>query len=254
MGGRQATKHESNSSERYFIVRVMKTGSSTLIEQVKENFHPHEVFPAGGIDVHAHDVRGAMSIPYLLGLPSQRREEIRVYIGHFPYIAYEMLGVPCTTVTLLRDPVARTISHLKHAKRHQPRLRELPIEAVYEDPFVFGSLVHNYQAKYFAMTESDPLDGVMDVIAIDECRLAIAKANLDRIDVLGLTERYDDFLADLRARFGWSVRSDVAKNVSTEPWNVSNALRRRIEDDNAVDVEFYEYARALHATRQGRIR
>jgi hypothetical protein len=241
---------DADAAQRLFVVRVMKTGSSTLLRQVQRNFPPAQVFPADGVDVKPGDIRGGLSIPYLLSLPSERRAEIRVYIGHFPYIAYQMLGVACVTATILRDPIARAVSHLKHAKRRQPMFRDFAIDAIYEDPLAFGSLLHNYQAKYFAMTPSDPLEGVMDIIDIDDRRLSLAKTNLEQIDVLGLTEHYGEFLEELRMRLGWSVPTRSATNVSTERWEPSAALRRRIEADNAADIEFYEYALALHEKRQ----
>lgn len=238
--------------QRYFVVRVMKTGSTTLVEHLHQNFGPGEVYPTGGLDVKPGNIRAAVSIPHLVNLPSERRAQVRVFMGHFPYIAYEMLGIECPTITILREPIARAISHLRHAKL-QPRFRDVPIEEIYEDPFASASFFRNHQAKYFAMRPTDPLTGIMDDIEIDEGRLALAKATLDRVDVVGLIDDYDAFLDDLGERYGWSLEPEVATNVSTDPWEPSAALRRRIEADNLADIEFYEYARALHATRRAEV-
>ena len=80
-----------------------------------------------------------------------------------------------------------------------------------------------------------------------------AKANLAKVDVLGLNEGYGDFVADLRRRFGWwpsGLNSPARTNVSSEPWAVSEALRRQIARDNALDLEFYDYARQLVEQRR----
>ncbi len=88
---------------------------------------------------------------------------------------------------------------------------------------------------------------------IDAARLDQAKANLAKVDVVGLNESYGDFLEVLHNQFGWwpnGVKEQARANVSSEGWNVPAALRARIADDLAVDLEFYEYARELVADRR----
>ena len=240
---------DARGARRFFVVRVMKTATTTLLRHSIDNFGVRGVYPVGGIDLTPGDIRPAQSIPYLLNLPEERLAEIRVFIGHFPLIAYEMLGIECVTVTLLRDPIARIISHVVQAQRI-PTYKDLSFEEIYEDPMVFPFFLHNHQAKYFAMRPDDRLAGIMDPIDIDDSRLALAKANLERIDVIGLTESLDEFLDEIRVRFGWSIRPDVAENVSTQKWEPSAAFRRKIEADNAADIELYEHARAYYARRQ----
>lgn len=60
---------------------------------------------------------------YLAVLPDERRRRIRVYTGHFPYAAREILGGDIVTVTILRDPVKRTISLLRQFRRKAPWAR-----------------------------------------------------------------------------------------------------------------------------------
>jgi hypothetical protein len=103
--------------------------------------------------------------------------------------------------------------------------------------------------KVFAMTRDDPLESVLDVIEIDDERLRIAKANLALTDVVGFREDHDAFLAEVAQRYGWRFRERAGWRVSTEGWVVSDALRARIADDNARDVEFYEWARLHVADR-----
>jgi hypothetical protein len=248
MSGAEADEG-ANGARRFFMIRVMKTATTTLVRHAVDNFGRRGVYPVGGIDLTPGDIDPAMSIPYLLNLPEERLAEIRVFIGHFPLIAYEMLGIECVTVTLLRDPIARIISHVVQAQRI-PLYKDHSFEAIYEDPLLFPFFLHNHQAKYFCMRPGDRLSGIMDPIEIDDDRLALAKANLERIDVIGLTESFDEFLDEIRARFGWSIRPDVAENVSSQRWEPSAAFRRRMEADNAADIELYEHARAYYARRQ----
>jgi hypothetical protein len=238
------------TAQRFFIVRIMKTGTMTLVHHVRNNFGSRDVYPTSGIDMEPGDIRTALDISNLLHLSTERQAEIRVYINHYPYIAYQMLGIECVTATILREPVARIASHLRHAKR-QPRFRDHSIEQIYEDPFFFGMFLHNHHTQNFSMTEADPLNSMMDIIEIDDHRLARAKVTLEEIDLLGLQEEYGEFLDALRDDFGWSIQPSLAKNVSTGNWEPSAAMRRKIEADNSADIELYEYARALYQRRRG---
>jgi hypothetical protein len=72
--------------------------------------------------------------------------------------------------------------------------------------------------------------------------------NLAQVDVVGLNERFDEFVETLRARFGWwpaGMAGDARANVSSESWAAGPDLRARIARDNAFDVELYAYAKEL---------
>ena len=103
------------------------------------------------------------------------------------------------------------------------------------------------------MTTDDRLESYMDVIDVDDRRLEIAMENLEAVDVLGLHERYGEFLDDLRGRFGWRFDREINRRVGREQWEVPSRLRQRIADDNAADMTFYEHAVRLHEQR-GRAR
>ena len=71
----------------------------------------------------------------------------------------------------------------------------------------------------------------------------------DRIDVFGLQERFDEFCADISIRFGWDLGVPRFAN-RTQRAPVSDALRKRIAEDNAFDRELYDFARQLWEQRQ----
>jgi hypothetical protein len=194
--------------------------------------------------------RANTSIEYLLSLPPERRASIRVFTGHFPFAVTEMMGIDFVRLTILRDPVERTVSYLKHCKRYHEGHRDLPLEEIYEDPFFYPCFIHNHQAKLFSMTPHDEFRSFMEVIEVDERRLALAQSNLEKVEVLGLHERYEEFLADIAVRFGWRFSDRPDLRVGDEPWTVSAHFRRRIASDNQADLAFYEFARRLHERRR----
>jgi hypothetical protein len=195
----------------------------------------------------------AWLVDYLLGLSPERLASFRGYTGHFPFVVTRLLGIDLVTLTILRDPIDRTISYLKHCKRYHEQHHDLSLEEIYHDEFHFPCFIHNHQAKIFSMTTDDRLESYMDVIDVDDRRLEIAKQNLETVDVLGLHERYGEFLDALRQRFGWLLDRQIKRRVGREQWEVPPGLRQRIADDNAADMAFYEHAVLLHDER-GRAR
>ena len=265
-----------SSPRRFLFVHVMKTGGTSFVVHLLQEFPAEAVYPSAALDRrHATDAEPYASIPALMAVPPERREAIRIYSGHFPFFVRELIGGDLTTLTLLREPVDRTVSVLKQFKRLYERYRDLSLAAIYDDPFVYRHFVENHQTKMFSVTVDDhpkmlastlgyrefrdhltaspggadgaPVDPP-DTIAVDPDRLARAKSNLDQVDVVGLNDRFDEFVESLRARFGWwpeGLAGDARANVSSENWEAEPALRARIALDNAFDIELYEYAKAL---------
>jgi hypothetical protein len=235
-------------TDRIFFVHVMKTGGATFRRHMEANLGVEHVYPNPAVD---EDLLAAnLSVPYLTSLPEERVRGIQGFTGHFPFVATQILPGPFFTLTVLRDPVERTISYLKHCRKYQEQHHGMALEAIYEDPMYFPTLMQDHQAKVFSITPEDGADTVAEVIDIDDRRLAAACANLETIDVLGLHEHYDDFVREASAHFGWPDTPPPSWHVS-EPEEVAASFRRRIEQDMAADIEFFAFARRLHAARAG---
>jgi hypothetical protein len=244
----------SAERERFFFVHVMRTGGTTLEQQLRRSFPPAEVFPNPAIDFPEGDVMHHLEVPYLLGLPPERLDTIRLFYGHFPYIVTEMLDADVVTLTLLRDPVERTLSLLRVMREQRPAWRELTLEQIYDDVNMFPRLIHNHQTKVFSITGRDRPRSYRDEIAIDGARLELAKQQLGRVDVIGLTEHYDTFTTTLRDRFGFQLSAQARLNTAAAAADESSHLRARVAADNIIDIEFYDYARELVAGRSSRKR
>jgi hypothetical protein len=232
-----------------FFVHVMKTGGATFRRHIEANLGVEHVYPNPELD---EDLLIAnLRIPYLLELPEERHRAIAAYTGHFPFIVTELLPGPFVTLTVLRDPVERTISYLKHCRRYQEQHRGLPLEEIYEDERYYRTLMDNHQTKVFSFTPEDGADSIWTIVDVDQARLDRACANLEAVDVLGLHEHYDEFVAEASARFGWPPAAPPSWHVS-EPEAVAPSFRRRIASDMAADIELYEFAKGLHQQRRAR--
>src|SRR3979409_1986805 len=113
-----ASSGNKGNDRRFFFMHLMKTGGTSFAFQLRKHFDNSAVFPCQGIDARdMTDVAVYASVRRLLRTSPERRADIRVYTGHFPFIASQILDPDLVTLTLLRDPVDRTISLLKHFKR-----------------------------------------------------------------------------------------------------------------------------------------
>ncbi len=155
------------------------------------------------------------------------------------------------TATILRDPIDRTVSFLKHCRRYDPKFEGWELERIYDDRMTFEMLIENYQVKMFAMSLEDPLESQLDPLEIDDERLAVAVDNLGAVDVVGLHGHYDDFVDAMRARTGWDFEP-VARWRVGEPDEVSSDLRERIAADNEMDVRFFAASNDLFDDRRAR--
>jgi hypothetical protein len=239
----------NDERQRFFFVHVMRTGGTTLEQQLRRSFPPAQVYPNPDIDFPDGDVMHHLEVGYLLGLPPERLNTIRFFYGHFPYVVTEMLSQDLVTFTLLRHPVERTMSLLRVMREQRPAWHELTLEQIYDDVNMFPRLIHNHQTKMFSIVRQDRPRSYRDELLIDEARLEVAKQNLTRVDLIGLTEHYGVFVAKLRDRFGWQLSEQARMNAAPQSCAGPSELRARVAADNAIDIEFYEYARTLGADR-----
>jgi hypothetical protein len=248
------------------IVHVMKTGGTTLFDHLRDRYGD-ALWPNGELDLRFDgprlDIRHHLSLRYLANLPEERRRHIQVYMAHLPYAAREVLPAGTRVVSVLRDPVERTISLLRQFRRRppwqssdarRPTLADATLEEVYDHPAVFGPLILNHQTKIFAMRPTAGEASYLDPVDLDHSDLEVAKAHLAALDVVGVMERYDDFLDALEEVFGWRVDRSARANATPaeDVGPVDDALRQRILADNALDVALYEYAGELVDLRRRR--
>jgi Sulfotransferase family len=234
---------------RFFFVHVQKAAGTELKALLKQNLGARAVYP-DDTDGNVFTEGPQISVEILLDRWQTRREEIRVVTGHFPFCTVELLDADFTVLTALRHPVERTLSYIRHFRKTEPGAEYLPLEVIYEDPARFERMVKNHMVKMFGLTveEMEMTGAILTEVEFTPEHLERAKRNLAAVDVVGLQERFDDFCDELERRFGWSLKERYHAQ-RTEPVEVPDSLRRRIAEDNALDMELYEFARRLVAER-----
>ena len=240
----------ADEPRRFFFVHMQKTGGVSLYVRMWRYFGRQAVYPAPS-DGSPTEVAPQLFPHVLFERWAERRDEIQVVSGHFPLCTIDFLDAEFTTLTVLRHPVERTLSYLRHHRDTTPSDSELPLEAIYEDSTRFRPFIENHMVKMLSLRADEMTNGMMTVIDFDRGRLRRAKRALRRLDEFGLQEDLEGFAKRLEERFRWRLGPPVHSNV-TEPVEVPESLRRRIADDNAMDMELYEYAVRLRRRRDRR--
>lgn len=236
-----------NSAEpRYFFLHLQKTAGTALRERLKDRFGEAGVYPnrSDGPDVFTQ----YLDIDNLQARMAERGHEVRVVCGHFPYCTKELLGGDLLTFTVLRHPVERTLSYLRHHRDRTPEDRHKSLEEIYDDPFRFHGMAHNHMTKMLSLTTAEMTAGMLTQVSFTPERTKRACANLDTVEVVGVQERIEDFRAELEARFGWQLGPLGRVNESPAD-QVGERFRRRIVDDHVADLELYEHALELIGRR-----
>jgi Sulfotransferase family len=237
----------SDEQRRFFFVHMQKTGGVSLYMRLQREFGEEAVYPAES-DGDPVEVMPQLFPNILLERWRARRDEIRVVTGHFPLCTAELLGTEFTSFTVLRDPVERTLSYLRHHRDTTPAESERPLEEIYEDPERFRPFIENHMVKMLSLGAEEMTNGMMTVIDFDRRRLRAAKRALSDMDDFGLQHDLEGFAQRLVRRFGWSLGPTVHENV-TRPTDVPESFRARIAADNALDMELYEYGLKLRRKR-----
>ena len=205
---------------RFFFVHVQKTAGTALLKRMKEFFGETAIYP----DPSDGKLPDAILVwEHLAERFVARRDEIRVITGHFPLAVSELLDADFTTLTVLRDPVERTLSYLRHHRVLLQEDRDTPLERIYEDPFRFQGLVHNHMVKMFALTPETMTAGALTPVQFERHHLELAIERLRTVDVVGVQERFEEFCAELERRFGWDLGPPLFANRTT-PFEVTRRL------------------------------
>jgi hypothetical protein len=229
--------------ERFFFVHMQKTGGVSLFMRLQREFGEQGVYPDDS-DGDPGAVSPQLMVPVLLRRWAERRDQIRVVTGHFPLCTTQLLDAEFRTFTVLREPVERTLSYLRHHRNTTPSDGEMSLEQIYEEPRRFRHFIENHMVKMLSLRTGEMTDGMMTIVDLDGRRLRTAMGALAGMDAIGLQEELEPFAERLQRMYGWRLGPPVHENTTASA-KVSASFRRRIAEDNRLDVELYEHAREL---------
>lgn len=229
------------------FVHVLKAGGTSLSNMLgRTEPAPAALYPG------PEDVSGAseeerladMHRLYLMNphlnpaLTPARRAQIRVACGHIGYTMARFFGDDFAMITILREPVDRVISHLRGLQAEGGHGRSLS-DIYHEQDAKRFRYLDNLQTRFFASVATDVPTILNDLSETTDASLRRACANLETLDAVGLTERFDESIRLIERKTGRTLGASLHENRRKFDDPVPEALLKEIADRNAFDAALY---------------
>jgi hypothetical protein len=224
------------------LVHLPKTAGTTLAQLMRYHYRDGAFKGAGNVLSRFEEAQPRLRT--IAGKP-----KLRAAAGHVSFGLAERVLPAATFVTILREPVARTLSQYYFLTESgngtglvPPWLDGDARGLSLGDAFGRGYLLDDLQTRMLCGLVS-PYDALPDD-ALDR-----AKANLrDRFAYVGTTERFDELLARLNLALGWPTTAyERARENTRRPAEVSAELTTLAAERNELDRELHVYAGELFA-------
>jgi hypothetical protein len=245
--------------ELLFFLHVPKTAGISLTAVLDANYAEGEI-------LQVQDWRDAEGLIEKLSVIELAR--VRCVGGHYWFgpgdrAVHDRFSVDPVVITVLRDPVARTVSAYQHVMRWPEHwLREelglgegetIPLQDFVEHPGTQSEIANLQTRLIVGMVPGNlpPLDihSGEDVPFADEELLDLAKARLGSFAWVGLTERMEESVRLLSAMMGWEPVEALpelnANPVPSAQIEVPVETRAAILERTALDSELHAYAGEL---------
>ncbi len=239
--------------DQLFFLHIPKTAGTTLAGIMENVFNREEIMPY-------------YFTPELIGQDLKTIGSYRYFRGHFPHnLMQAILPRRVVTITMLRKPVERFLSHVDQIKRGDNSaaaieyLRGLSLEEMVTNDKA-SPLLQNFHVRMLAGDISlQAENGIVThlkshlTIQSEADGLLTAQANLAAYSFVGLTERFQESLFLLTYVFNWRPILDYPSlNVAekrTQADGLDWRLLARIQALNQQDEEIYNQGAALFDVR-----
>lgn len=226
-----------NTPDHIVFLHIPKTAGSTLHTVIQRNYHRRAYYTYNGIRYRDQ----------LLELSSEQRKNIKVLKGHVPFGRHEQLSSGTFEYfTLLRDPVARVISHYDQMIR-EPKHHFYPEWVKHQ--YTLAELMQNGKLIYLNDMMVRMISGNLYAPwdAIGAADLAQAIANLEKHFVLaGVQEHFDEFLLLLCAHYEWKwpyYRKQQVAKASHKKAVADELTLAAVRAHNQYDQQLYDYVK-----------
>ena len=214
--------------QRYVVMHIPKTAGTTLRKILSEAF-PGDVFPSAG-SVTANNGE----YPRFTELQNQRKlvDRHRFVMGHYRLPQLLRLFPDRQIIACLREPFARSVSVIGHFWR----VHGIPPEAFLKDARLVSNQSADQQTRFLAGQPADWAGGQSEALVKQ------ALQNLERVKILGIQERFPQFIARVGRELNLSVQTNLDRRDNVGTTNMLDQLAPyadQIRDRIASDLELY---------------
>jgi len=218
-------------NDTLFFLHIPKTGGTTLLRTLESFYTPLDICP---IHYPQQD--------FATLLNDDMMQVYRFFRGHLFYNIIQKLPPPVYTITFLRNPITRTISHYYQYQRAPEmalysKCNQYSLDRILDEP----DAIHEFTnvATYYLS------NGTMDYeLAID---------NLYKLSYIGITERYDESIALLSNQFHLpSLLNYQSFNITPSQQHetpIKPQTLEKLHERNHADLKLYQAATALFSQR-----
>ena len=229
-----------------YFLHIPKTAGTSFRAFLDNHYHSYRHYPGSVLGELAQEKREALN-------------RYELFSGHFGWFLHGLVSKKVTTITMLRDPIARTLSQYKHIKRG-PEFAEfyrwykdLNLSEFLENADrIFLPLFLNAQTSALALDEADNeyselnCKAVDDIFALltDESLLRKAMHRLEQLAFVGIVEDFERSMECLCDIFGWLRPSPTSYHMNVAPdHELANSYSlldlRMVNDFNGLDNKLY---------------
>lgn len=225
-----------------FFLHIPKCAGTTLTEEIIKSRYSAEqllIFYHHGTETLINDLKA---------MPLARQKKIRCIAGHFAFGIHNYFTPrPIAYITILRDPIERVISHYYYILRCP---KHPYYEKITSNHYTLKDYVEKFQNMEMDNGQTRILAGIGWGGPFGGCSRNIldkARENLDtHFAAVGISERFDDFLAVLSFLFDWDIKRYTPRNITEDRAKKEELDRDTLEaiiKYNQLDMELYEYAK-----------
>lgn len=253
------SRYTITENDVLYYLHIPKTAGTSFTDIIIRNFPAHSLFQP----IRPYDFTHASA---------EAAESARFVAGHWFYDLAPIIKRKIVYVTMLRDPVERTISQYAQIKRgtmkfaNVQRVKSQSLLEFVKDPdnlYMYA----NAQTRQLgtSVPTADMVVGLDDLKmeffqrvldfprtrAEDNALLEPALERLESFAFVGLTERFDESLEVLCDTFGWALpaKSETLNISGNRPTDIPQEAIDIIHEHTRLDAKLYEAGKRIFENR-----